>query len=64
MRHVCHICDAVRKAFPAAKKVSASRKRGEATFLSDGAIAEETLKKAISDTGYYFVSVRSEPYKK
>ena len=59
-----HICDTIRRAFPDAKKVSASRKSGEATFLSDGAPDEETLKKAIADTGYTFVSVSSEEYKK
>jgi len=59
-----HICDTIRNAFPDAKKVSASRKSGEATFLSDGAVDEEALKKAISDTGYTFVSVLSEEYKK
>ena len=59
-----HICDTIRRAFPDAKKVSASRKSGEATFLSDGAPDEEALKKAIADTGYTFVSVSSEEYKK
>ena len=59
-----HICDTIRRAFPGAKKVSASRKSGEATFLSDGAVDEEALKKAIADTGYTFVSVSSEEYKK
>lgn len=59
-----HICDTIRNAFPGAKKVSASRKSGEAAFLYDGAVAEETLKKAIADTGYTFVSVSSEEYKK
>ena len=58
-----HICDTIRRAFPDAKKVAASRKRGEATFLSEDAIAEEALKKTIDDTGYAFVSVSSEPYK-
>ena len=58
-----HICDTIRRAFPDVKKVSASRKSGEATFLSDGAVAEEALKKAITDTGYTFVSVSSEEYK-
>ncbi len=59
-----HICDTIRRAFPDVKKVSASRKSGEATFLSDGAVDEEALKKAITDTGYTFVSVSSEEYKK
>jgi copper chaperone CopZ len=59
-----HVCDTIRRAFPEAKKVKASRKSGEATFLSDGGIDEEALKKAITDTGYTFVSVSSEEYKK
>ena len=58
-----HICDAIRRAFPDAKKVSASRKRGEATFLS-GDASEEEIKAAITDTGYSFVSVLYEPYEK
>ena len=59
-----HICDTIRRAFHDAKKVSASRKSGEATFLYDGSPDEEALKKAIADTGYTFVSVSSEEYKK
>ncbi len=59
-----HICDTIRRAFPNAKKVSASRKSGEATFLYDGAIDAEALKDAISKTGYVFVSVSEETYKK
>ena len=59
-----HICDTIRRAFPDAKKVSASRKSGEATFLYDGVPDEEALKNAITDTGYTFVSVSSEEYKK
>lgn len=59
-----HICDAIRNSFPGAKKVKASRKSGEAEFLSESDINEETLKKAISDTGYVFVSASSEDYKK
>ena len=59
-----HICNTIRSAIPDAKKVSASRKSGEATFLSDGALDEEVLKKAIADTGYTFVSVSTEEYKK
>ena len=59
-----HICDALRKAFPDAKKVTASRKRGEATFLTDQPIEEEKLKRSIAETGYTFLSVSSEPYRK
>ena len=43
-----HICDTI----------------GEAAFLSENDVDEEALKKAIADTGYTFVSVLSEEYKK
>ena len=59
-----HICDTIRRAFPDAKKVSASRKKGEATFLSEAAADEALLKKVIGDTGYTFLGVSSEPDKK
>ena len=59
-----HIADTIRKVFSDAKKVSASRKHGEATFLSEQEIDREKLKKAIEETGYTFVSVSVEPYKK
>ena len=59
-----HICEAIRNAFPGAKKVKASRKSGEAEFLSESDIDEEALKKTITDTGYTFVSASSEEYKK
>ena len=59
-----HICDTIRKAFPNAKKVKASKSNGEATFLTDATIDKEKLAKEITDTGYTFVSAESEPYKK
>jgi copper chaperone CopZ len=59
-----HICDTIRHAFPDAKKVKASRTAGEATFLSEIAIDEAALKKAINETGYTVISVLSEEYKK
>lgn len=59
-----HICDAIRRAFPEAKKVRASRGRGEATFLSEDGIDENILKKTIDDTGYTFRSSSSEPHRK
>ena len=55
-----NICDTIRKAVPDAKWVKASRKKGEATFLSDGDVDTEVLQTAITDTGYTFVSVSSE----
>ena len=59
-----HICDAIRKAVPAAKKVSASRSKKEASFLSEAAADAEKLKAAIDATGYSCLSVESAPYEK
>ncbi len=59
-----HINDTIRKTFPEAKKVSASRKNGEAVFLTEDEINPDTLKSAIEETGYTFISHKSEPYKK
>ena len=59
-----HICDTIRKDYPNAKKVKASRTRKEATFLTDEPVDAAKLEKAITDTGYTFLSVKSEAYKK
>ena len=59
-----HICDAIRKAVPAAKKVSASRSKGEASFLTEDAVDAERLKAAIDSTGYTCLDVDSAPYEK
>ncbi len=59
-----HVCDAIRKAVPEAKKVSASKNKGEASFLTPEAVDEETLIQAIDATGYSCLSVDSAPYEK
>ncbi len=59
-----HICDTIRKAFPDAKKVKASRSNGEATFLTDQPVDKDMLEKVIAETGYTFLSVTSEPFRK
>lgn len=59
-----HICDAIRKAVPAAKKVTASRRKKEASFLTDGAVDAELLKAAVTATGYDCTAVTWEPYEK
>ena len=59
-----HVCDAIRKAVPKAKKVSASRAKKEATFLSEETPDGQLLKDAVSATGYDCLSVSSAPYKK
>jgi len=59
-----HINDIIRKTYPSAKKVASSHHKGEATFLLEGAVDEAAIKAAIDETGYEFVSLRSEPYVK
>lgn len=59
-----HVCDALRKAIPSAKKVAASHKKGNAAFISENEIDKDLIQKTIAETGYTFVSVSSEPYEK
>ena len=59
-----HVCDAIRKAVPSAKKVSASRSKGEASFLTEDVVDAERLKAAIDSTGYTCLGVDSAPYEK
>ena len=54
-----HICDTIRKAVPEAKKVSASRGKGEAVFLTDSPVDAAALKAAVDATGYSCLSVES-----
>ena len=59
-----HICDTIRKAVPAVKKVSASRSKKEASFLTEAAVDAEKLKAAIDATGYSCLGIESAPYEK
>lgn len=59
-----HICDALRKAFPEAKKVSASHSKKQGSFLSEPVIGEERIKQVIDETGYKYMSSTTEPYVK
>lgn len=59
-----HICDSIRKAVPDAKKVSASHRSGEASFLTEDSIDENSLKDAIAATGYVCLGVELAPYEK
>ena len=59
-----HIADAIRKAVPAAKKVSASRSRKEATFLTEEPVDPKSLKAAIDATGYTCLDVAVAPWEK
>ena len=59
-----HVCDAIRKAVPEAKKVTASRSKKEATFLTEEAVNTDSLKAAIDATGYTCLDIESAPYEK
>ena len=59
-----HICDTIRKAVPAAKKVAASGGKKEATFLTEAPVDADMLKSAIDATGYSCLSVALIPYEK
>ncbi len=58
-----HVNDAVRKAFPV-KKVSSSHSKGQTLVLTEEPLDEETLRQAISATGYQVLSIQSAPYEK
>ena len=59
-----HICAAIRRAVPGAKKVTASQHKKEASFLTEGPIDPECLRTAVDETGYDCLSVESVPYEK
>ena len=59
-----HVCDAIRKAVPDAKKVTASHTKKEASFLTEEPVNAETLKITIDKTGYTCLGVESAPYEK
>ena len=59
-----HICDTIRKAVPSAKKVTASRSKKEASFLTEEAVDTALLKPAVDATGYTWLGAESAPYEK
>ncbi len=59
-----HVNDAIRNAFPKAKKVESSHSKGETTFLNETEVSEADIKKAIEPTGYKLLSFESAPYKR
>ncbi|MEE3481859.1 MAG: heavy metal-associated domain-containing protein [Lachnospiraceae bacterium] len=54
-----HIKDAIRKAYPAAKKLKANHIKNVASFESEEKPDEGVIKKAIEDTGYDFVGIET-----
>lgn len=59
-----HVSDAIRKAIPSAKKVSASRSKKEASFLTEEPVDADGIKAAIDATGYSCLGIESSPYEK
>ncbi len=59
-----HICDVIRKTVPTAKKVTASRRAKEASFVHEEEVNADLLKNAVNETGYTCTDVVSEPYEK
>ena len=59
-----HVCDAIRKAVPDAKKVTASRSKKEASFLTESTVDADALKAVIDATGYTCTGMDSAPYEK
>ena len=55
-----HVSDTLRKAFPEAKKVSASRKKNQAVMELDREPSFEEVKRVLEPTGYDFTDMRIE----
>ncbi len=65
----CVLCEArinepIWRLLPRAKKVSSSRLKGEASFLTEEPPDADALREAINATGYTFVSCESAPCEK
>lgn len=59
-----HVCDTIRETSFKVKKVRASHKDGTAEIVSEEALDENQIKKAIEETGYKVLGIKSEPYVK
>lgn len=59
-----HICETIRKTIPKAKKVTASKGKKSASFLTEDTVDSEALKAAIDATGYRCTAITSEPCEK
>ncbi len=58
-----HMNDTIRKIYPDCK-VSSSHKKAETVVISEAALDEAKVRKAVADTGYEYKGMRSEPYEK
>lgn len=59
-----HVNDAVRKAFPAAKEVSSSRRKKLTEVISEVEPDADALRRAIDATGYRVTGCKVEPFEK
>ncbi len=59
-----HVCEAIRKSLPEAKKVKASALKNEAQFLLEDNLSTDGVVSDIEKQGYRVLHVYSEPYKK
>ena len=59
-----HVCDAIRKAVPGAKKVNANRGKKEASFLTEDAVDPDPVRAAIDATGYTCLGIETAQYEK
>ena len=59
-----HVNEAVRKAFPKAKKVTSSHSKGQTVILTEEDIPEAALRAVIEPTGYKVLGYKEEPYQK
>lgn len=65
---VCDMCDAhmndaIRKALKV-KKVTTSHAKGETVIITENELTRRDIEKAISETGYRILSMKTEPYEK
>lgn len=58
-----HVNETIRKNFDV-KKVTSSHKKGITEIITETSLDEESLKKAIGETGYKVLSIETEPYVK
>ena len=59
-----HVADAIRRALPAAKKVKANHRKGEATFVVEEGLDYSSATKALVDGGYRVLDRQEGPEKK
>lgn len=59
-----HVCDAIRKAVPSAKKVKASRSKKTVTFITEDEVDLMLVEDTIKEKGYEFLGADSETFMK